>query len=107
MDEKDGKRSWVVVNRCSTGSGLFCLHPEFTEIQSNLYPPGKLAGYRDQEIRIPLFHAPIFRLCLNSQVEIAGLPVNLRAFNSWGFGHQNKKTFKDLETFFRMARYPV
>ncbi len=44
------------------GSGLFCLHSEFTEIRSNFYPPGKLAGYRDPEIRIPVFHAPIFRL---------------------------------------------
>ena len=36
-----------------------------------------------------------------------GLRVNLRAFNSWGFGHQNKKPFKDFEAFFRMAGYPV
>ena len=36
-----------------------------------------------------------------------GLRVNLHAFNSWCFGHQNKKPFKDFETFFRMARYPV
>ena len=40
-------------------------------------------------------------------VEIAGLSVNLRGFNSRRFGHQDKKPFKDFETFFRMARYLV
>ncbi len=35
------------------------------------------------------------------------LDVNLIAFNSWCFGHQDKKPFKDLEAFFRMAGYPV
>jgi len=40
-------------------------------------------------------------------VEIAGLIVNLRAFNSRCFGHQDKKPFKDFETFFRMADYPL
>ena len=53
-------RNWFCA-RSSAGSGLFCLYSEFTEIRSNLYPPGKLAGYRDPEIRIPVFHAPIFR----------------------------------------------
>ena len=30
----------------------------------------------------------IFRLCLNFRVEIAGLIIKLRVFNSWNFGHQ-------------------
>jgi len=34
-------------------------------------------------------------------IKIAGLIVNLRAFNSWSFGYQNKKPFKDFETFFQ------
>ena len=60
-------RNWFCA-RSSAGSGLFCLYSEFTEIRSNLYPPGKLAGYRDPEIRIPVFHAPLFHL-----VPISGL----------------------------------
>jgi len=48
-----------------------------------------------------------FRLCHNFRVEIAGLGVNLGAFNSRCFGHQNEKPFKDFEAFFLMAGYPV
>ena len=48
-----------------------------------------------------------FRLCLNFRVEIAGLIVNLRGFNSRYFGHQDKKPFKDFGAFFRMAGYLV
>ena len=48
-----------------------------------------------------------FRLCLNFRIKFACLDVNLGAFNSRCFGHQNKKPLKDFKTFFRMAGHPI
>jgi hypothetical protein len=37
-------------------------------------------------------------------MEIAGLGVNLSAFDSRGFGQEDEKPFKDFEAFFRVMK---
>lgn len=60
MQLRDSEVPDTLDGETARGLGLFCLHSEFTEIRSNLYPPGKLAGYRDPEIRIPVFTRQYF-----------------------------------------------